>query len=150
MVLGADQMKACNPILSDFLKMSLTFQKDGQEIVLKGIIGNQGLNLKWLSQSKQRRLCTRMSMDWWLNCLLSMGRNRSLRRFSLWCMICHWNSMQSSLNLLSYHQGGSLITGFHWKKALNQSILDHIDIPMANTWRFCELYSDEWFSKIDL
>jgi hypothetical protein len=26
------------------LKMSFTFEKEGQEIVLKGIIGNQGLN----------------------------------------------------------------------------------------------------------
>lgn len=133
----------------------------------------------------RKRFCTRMSMDWWLNRLLSMGKNRSLRRFILWCMICHWNSMQSSLNLLSYHQAGSVITGFHWKKALNQSILDHrhshsqkdvieklvkkmldssiiqvshnpFSSPVLlvqkndNTWRFCELYSDEWFSKIDI
>ena len=54
MVLGVDWMKVYSPLVLDFNEMSVSFQKDGQQVILKG--GQCESTLKLISREKLQKL----------------------------------------------------------------------------------------------
>ncbi|KAL4347374.1 hypothetical protein GQ457_17G020990 [Hibiscus cannabinus] len=54
MVLGVDWMGRFSPIVMDFQKMTISFKKDGQRVVLQG--GKRVTNVKLISEKKMSRL----------------------------------------------------------------------------------------------
>ncbi|XP_039069068.1 uncharacterized protein LOC120215444 [Hibiscus syriacus] len=59
MVLGVDWMKKYSPLLMDFIHMTLSFQKDGEKITLRG--GQNSPIIKLISDSKLQKLMEKNS-----------------------------------------------------------------------------------------